>query len=149
MFLLRAQFYFFYLPENKVIALSALTRSEDREPAFVCNFELHEIARHQAYSDPYHYLSLEFQDEMFALYFFRRLHEETFAMHGSNRDVIAYIGASSSHNFIKVNNLQFKSFFSDFAGFLNRIQQVHCRCQEVGRSRCQSATELLGYSLAV
>lgn len=35
MFLLRAQFYFFYLPTNKVIGLSALTKSEDREPAFV------------------------------------------------------------------------------------------------------------------
>jgi hypothetical protein len=32
-----------------------------------------------------------FQDEIFSLYYFRRLHEETFNNTGDNRDVIAYL----------------------------------------------------------
>jgi PAS domain S-box-containing protein len=64
MFLLRAQFYFFYLPSSKVIALSALTRAENRDPGL---------------------------DEMFSIYYFHRLNEDTFSTEGGNRDVIAFI----------------------------------------------------------
>jgi hypothetical protein len=64
MFLLRAQFYFFYMPENKVIGMSALGRADDRDPSL---------------------------DEMFSIYYFRRLHEESFSAEGGNRDIIAYI----------------------------------------------------------
>jgi hypothetical protein len=39
-----------------------------------------------------------FQDEMFAVYFFRRLHEETFNNTSDNRDVIAYLGSCSDTN---------------------------------------------------
>jgi uncharacterized membrane protein len=34
---------------------------------------------------------------MFSLFFFRRLHEETFSTQGANRDVIDYIGKIFSH----------------------------------------------------
>jgi hypothetical protein len=64
MYLLRAQFHFFYRKAN-VLGLTGLARAEQYQPAF---------------------------DEQFSLFYFRKLHEESYQVDGNNRDVIAFIG---------------------------------------------------------
>ena len=65
MYLLRAQFYFYFHTHYVVAGLSDLNRATNAGAAF---------------------------DELFSVYYFRHLLAEKFNTQGHNQDVIAYIG---------------------------------------------------------
>jgi hypothetical protein len=68
MYLLRAQFYFYFHTHYVIAGLSDLNRATNAGAAF---------------------------DELFSVYYFRHLLAEKFNTQGHNQDVIAYIGSST------------------------------------------------------